>query len=43
MHSLIEICRQEFGRATKAVVAAYSTLKEIDARTMAILIAVLRR
>lgn len=39
----IRIFREELGKASKAAVAAYRALKEIDARTMEILIALLGR
>jgi hypothetical protein len=42
MNKLIQICREELDKAVSTILAAYAALKEIDARTMAILIAFLR-
>jgi hypothetical protein len=43
MLKLVQLCRQEFAKAGKAVLAVYETMREIDTRTMEILIALLGR
>jgi len=43
MQKLIQICREEFRKAGKAIAAAYKTMREIDARTTEILLALLGR
>jgi len=43
MQKLIQIFREEFRKAGKAIVAVYETMREIDARTTEILLALLGR
>ncbi|HEX5425067.1 MAG TPA: hypothetical protein VFW94_16090 [Candidatus Acidoferrales bacterium] len=43
MRSAITVFREEIAKATRAVIVAYCTLKEVDARTMEILIALIGR
>jgi hypothetical protein len=43
MQKLIQIWREEFRKAGRAILEAYETLREIDARTTEILIALLGR
>lgn len=40
---LMEVCREEFAKAKKVFVDSYQTMREIDARTMEILVALLQR
>jgi hypothetical protein len=42
MQKLLQICREEFGKAAKTIATTYGVLKEIDTRTMAALITFLR-
>ena len=41
--NVIQILREELAKAAKALAAAYRAIREIDARTMEILIALLGR
>ncbi len=43
MRKLIQICSEEFRKAANAIVGMYETMREIDARTTEILIALLGR
>lgn len=43
LETLIDVCREEFTKAKKVFVESYKTMREIDARTMEILIALLQR
>jgi hypothetical protein len=43
MRKVIRILREEFAKAARALATAYRTLREIDARTMEILVALLGR
>jgi hypothetical protein len=43
MRPAIQVFREEFVKAASALASAYRTLKEIDARTMEILVALLGR
>jgi len=40
---LMQVCREELAKAKKLVVDSYATMREIDARTMEVLIALLQR
>jgi hypothetical protein len=40
---LLQVCREEFAKAKKVFVDSYETMREIDARTMEILIALIQR
>lgn len=40
---LIDVCREEFAKAKKLFINSYETMREIDARAMEILIALLQR
>ncbi|HTS13874.1 MAG TPA: hypothetical protein VMH00_17265 [Candidatus Limnocylindrales bacterium] len=40
---LLQVCREEFAKAAFATVRAYEAMREIDERTMEILVALLGR
>ena len=43
LRPLMQVCREELAKAKKLIVDSYATLRDIDARTMEILIALLQR
>lgn len=43
LEMLIDVCREEFAKAMKVFAHSYETMREIDARTLEILIALLQR
>jgi hypothetical protein len=43
MEKAVQVFREEFAKAARALAASYRTLREIDARTMEILVALLGR